>query len=111
MAIVRESEAIHHSREGVAASYYQFPDIMGGMTVASAEFTGPHGERTLGKHPRIYVVTRGTGEFVINGDHILAESGDVVAIPAQATYNLFPKDGPVAILLFMELLDTSTLPK
>ena len=111
MPIVREHESVHHSRDGVSASYYQFPDIMGGTTVATAEFTGPHGERTLGDHPRIYVVTSGKGDFVINGEHVVAESGDVVAIPPHATYNLFPKDGPVNILLFMELLDTSKLPK
>lgn len=111
MPIVKEREAIHHSRDGVTAAYYQFPDIMGGTTVATAEFVGPHGERTIGEHPRMYVVTNGKGEFVINGEHIIAETGDVVAIPPHATYNLFPKDGPVKILLFMELLDTTKLPK
>ena len=111
MSVVREKEAIRHSRPGVEAAYYQFPDISGGTTVATATFTGPHGERTIGERPRIYIVTEGAGEFVINGERILSRQGDVVTIPAYATYDLFPKDGPVKILLVMELLDVSKLSK
>lgn len=111
MPVVREKDAVHHSRDGVEASYYQFPDISGGTTVARATFTGPHGERTIGDRPRIYAVTEGTGEFMINGERIPVQAGDVVAIPPHGTYNLFPTDGRIKILLFMELLDTSKLPK
>lgn len=111
MPIVRESEAVHHFRNGIDATYFQFPDIMGGTTVAEATFTGPHGERTIGEHPRIYIVTEGQCEFVINSEKVTANKGDVVAVPPKATYNLFPKNGPVKIILFMELLDTTKLPK
>jgi len=111
MPIITEQEAIHHSRDGVSADYYQFPDIMGGTTVANATFTGPHGERTIGEHPRIYAITEGEGEVVINGQKTKITSGDVVVIPPYATYNLFPNHGSVRVVLFMELLDTSKLSK
>ena len=111
MPIITEKEAVHHSRDGVTASYHQFPDIMGGTTVANATFTGPHGERTIGDHPRIYAITKGEGEVLINGQTTTITSGDVVVIPPHATYNLFPKNGAVEVVLVMELLDTSKLPK
>ncbi|HLD24556.1 MAG TPA: hypothetical protein VJB96_01430 [Patescibacteria group bacterium] len=111
MPVVREKDAVSHGREGVQGTYYQFPDISGGTTVAFAEFTGPHGERTIGERPRIYAVLEGNGEFIINGEKVLVTKGDVVAISPHATYNLFPKDGVVKIVLFMELLDVSKLPK
>lgn len=111
MASIPENEAIHHTRDGVSARYYQFPEIMGGTTVARATFTGPHGERTIGEHPRIYVITQGEGDVLINGQTTSVKEGDVVAIPPYATYNLFPKNESVSVVLFMELLDTSKLPK
>lgn len=111
MPVVKAENAVAHSRDGVSATYYQFPEIGGGTTIAFAQFTGPHGERTIGDRPRIYAVLEGSGEFVINGEKMVANKGDVVAIPPHATYNLFPKDGPVKIILFMELLDVSKLPK
>lgn len=111
MPVISETAAIAHSREGVKASYYQFPDILGGTTVAKATFTGPHGERTLGDRPRMYVVTEGSGEVIIDNQTTEVTEGDVIAIPPHATYNLLPKDGKLSVILFMELLDTSKLPK
>lgn len=111
MPVITKKEAIQHSRDGVSAAYYQFPDIMGGTTVANATFTGPHGERTIGEHPRIYAITKGTGEVLINGQMTPIAEGDVVVIPPHATYNLFPKPGSVEVVLVMELLDASKLPK
>lgn len=111
MPVIAEKAAIHHTREGVDASYYQFPDISGGTTVATATFTGPHGERTLGDHPRIYVVTEGKGDVIIDKQVTEVRAGDVIAIPPHATYDLTPKEGKLCVILFMELLDTSKLPK
>lgn len=111
MPVIAEKDAVHHTREGVRASYYQFPDISEGTTVATATFTGPHGERTLGDHPRVYVVTEGKGDVTIDKQVTEVRAGDVIAIPPYATYDLVPRDGKLSVILFMELIDTTKLPK
>jgi mannose-6-phosphate isomerase-like protein (cupin superfamily) len=111
MGKVSKNQATHHGRDGVDAYYYQFPEINGSTTVAYAEFTGEHGERTIGERSRIYYILEGSGEFIINGEKFDIEVGDTVAVPAHGTYNLWPKGKVIKVLLYMELLDTSTLPK
>lgn len=111
MTKVTKDESIHHSRNGVIARYYQLPEINGGTTVAYAEFRGEHGQRTIGDRSRIYYILDGSAEFEVNGEKFLAEKDDTVAIPAHGTYNLWPKSDIVKVLLVMELLDVSKLPK
>ncbi len=108
---ISKRDAIKHSRTGVDGTYYQLPTINGGTTVAYAQFTGEHGERTIGERARIYYILEGEAEFLINGEKFMAEKDDVVPIPPRATYNLWPKSQAVKVILFMELLDVSTLPK
>ena len=111
MAKVSKSDAIFHERDGVAARYYQFPQINNGTTVAYAEFRGEHGQRTIGERSRIYYILEGQAEFMVNGEKFDAHAEDTVAIPAFATYNLWPTSQVVKVLLIMELLDIATLPK
>jgi mannose-6-phosphate isomerase-like protein (cupin superfamily) len=111
MTKVTKDEAIHHSRDGVVARYYQLPEINGGTTVAYAEFRGEHGQRTIGERSRIYYVLEGQAKFEINGESFEVTEGDTVAIPSNGTYNLWPMGEVVKVLLIMELLDTSKLPK
>lgn len=111
MPKVSRQNAVFHQREGVSAFYYQFPEINEGTTVAFAEFTGEHGERTIEERSRIYYILDGEAEFVINGEKFSAVAGDTIAIPSGGTYNLWPKKGMIKVLLFMELLDTTKLPK
>lgn len=111
MSLIKKSEAITHSREGVFGRYYQLPEIANGTTIAYAEFTSEHGQRTIGDHARLYYIVSGEGEFMINEEKFLAEEGDLITIPPHATYNLWPKDSVVKVLLHMELLDTTKLPK
>lgn len=111
MSKISRKDAVFHERDGVSAYYYQLPDTNGGTTVAYAEFKGEHGERTIGERARIYYILDGEAEFIINNESFIASTGDTVAIPSHATYNLWPKSSVVKVLLIMELLDTSQLPK
>lgn len=111
MTKVAKQNAVEHSRDGVYGRYYQLPNIDGGTTVAYAEFRGEHGQRTIGNHSRIYYILDGSAEFEINGEKFVAEKDDTVAIPPRGTYNLWPVGDVVKVLLIMELLDVSQLPK
>ncbi len=105
MLKISKKDAIMHERKGVKGTYYQLPDTDGGKTVAYAEFTGEHGERTIGNNSRIYYILDGTGEFIINSEKFNVEPGDVIAVPPHATYNLFPTSSIVKIILYCELLE------
>lgn len=111
MPKVTKQDAVHHAREGVDAYYYQLPDFNGGTTVSLAEFTDEHGQRTIGERARIYYILEGEGEFMVNDEKFAVVAGDTVAIPPYGTYNLWPKNGALKVFLYMELLDTSKLPK
>ncbi len=111
MAKVTRQQAVFHARDGVSAYYYQLPEINSGTTVAYAEFKGEHGQRTIGERSRIYYILEGDATFMINDEKFDATAGDTIAIPSQGTYNLWPKSEVVKVLLIMELLDTSKLPK
>lgn len=102
---IAKSQAIHHGRKGVDGYYYQLPEIQNGTTIAYAEFTGEHGERTIGDRERIYYILEGKGEVVINGEKQAIEQGDLVVIPKNGTYNLWPKERILKVLLYMEYLD------
>lgn len=104
MLKISKKDAVKHSREGVRGTYYLLPETDGGKTVAYAEFTGEHGERTIGDVSRIYYILDGAGEFVINGKKFNVETGDVVPVPPHATYNLFPTSEVLKIILYCELL-------
>ena len=111
MTKIAKKDAVLHERAGVKGWYYQFPEIEGGTTMAYAQFTGGYGERTVGNRARIYYVLEGGGEFMLNGDKFPFKSGDAIAVPANSTYNFWPKGDAVKVLLVMELLDISKLPK
>ncbi|MEK7525927.1 MAG: AraC family ligand binding domain-containing protein [Patescibacteria group bacterium] len=111
MLKITKNQAIKHGRPGVDGTYYQLPDINGGTTIAYAEFTGEHGERTIGGRSRIYYILEGNGEFMINNEKFDVEPGDIIPIPAHGTYNLWPKSKILKILLYMEYLDFDKLPK
>ena len=112
MAKVTLQQAVEHSRPGVDGWYYQFPEINNGTTVAYAEFTAEHGQRTIGDRSRIYYILEGEGEFLLNGETFPITKGDTIAVPPAATYNLWPtNDSTIKVILFMELLDVSKLPK
>ncbi len=104
MLKISKKDAILHSRDGVKGVYYQLPDLEDGRTLAYAEFTGEHGERTIGDKPRIYYILEGTGEFIIDGKKFKVETGDIIPVPPHSTYNLFPKSKVLKIMLFCELL-------
>lgn len=104
MIKIPKENAIVHGRKGLKARYYQLPEVLEGTTLATATFTGAHGESTIGDHPRIYFIVAGKGKFIINGETVPASSGDVVIIPPKATYNLFPIGKKIEIFLISELL-------
>lgn len=108
---ISKNDSIHHSRPGVDGYYYQLPKINKGTTVAYAEFTGEHGERTIGDRERIYYILEGEAEFLVNAEKFHVEAGDLVAVPSHATYNLWPKSPKLKVLLYMEYLDFDKLPK
>ena len=109
--IISKSSAVTHSRDVVFGRYYQLPETSGGTTIAYAEFTGEHGQRTIGNLPRIYYLLSGSCEFMINNEKFTANEGDLVVVPPNATYNLWPKTEVLKVMLYMELLDVSKLPK
>lgn len=102
---ISRNDAVSHGREGVQGYYYQLPEVQNGTTVAYAEFTGEHGERTIGERPRIYYILDGAGELIINGVKDTITKDDLVVIPAKSTYNLWPTKGTLKVLLYLELLD------
>lgn len=103
MKITRK-DAVEHGREGVKGYYYQLPEVQNGTTVAYAEFTGEHGERTIGDRPRIYYILDGEGEVIINGVKDAFVKDDLILVPANSTYNLWPTTGTLKVLLYLELL-------
>jgi mannose-6-phosphate isomerase-like protein (cupin superfamily) len=111
MLKISKKDAIRHIRPGVDGYYYQLPDIENGTTVAYAEFTGEHGERTIGDRARIYYILEGEVEFLVNGEKFKADTGDLVPIPPRSTYNLWPKTKALKVLLYMEYLDFDKLVK
>ncbi len=104
MPKISKVQSIHHTRSGVDGYYYQLPEVDDGTTVVYAEFTGEHGERTIGKKHRLYYILEGRAKFTINGEVVKGESGDLIVIPPYATYNLWPADGPLKVLLYMEYI-------
>jgi mannose-6-phosphate isomerase-like protein (cupin superfamily) len=102
--IIKKADAVSHGREGVNGTYYQLPHVQNGTTVAYAEFTGEHGQRTVGDRERLYFILEGDAEFEINGEKTRAYSGDLVIIPQKATYNLWPKSPLLKVLLYMEYI-------
>lgn len=108
---IAKTAAVTHTRDGVYGRYYQLPELAGGTTFAYAEFTKEHGQRTIGNHERIYYILEGACECMINDEKFTAESGDLICIPQNATYNLWPTSDVLKVILHMELLDTSLLPK
>ncbi len=109
--LIRQSEAVEHGREGLNGWYYQLPDIEGGRSVIYAEVTGEHGQRTIGEHPRMYYIIDGSGQYTVNGEAFEVQKGDLVVIPAFGTYNFHATSPMLKVLLNMELLDLSQLPK
>lgn len=73
--VISQKESTHHGRTGVDGYYYNLPSVSGGTTVAFAEFTGEHGERTIGNRERIYYILEGTARFIINGEEFEAHPG------------------------------------
>lgn len=102
---ISKNQAIHHQREGVDGYYYQLPDVQNGTTVVYAEFTGEHGQATIGEKERIYFILEGSADFEINEEKFAVQKDDLVVIPPHGTYNLWPKDGMVKVLLYMEYLE------
>lgn len=93
MSKITKAQAIHHGRKGVDGYYYQLPELEEGKTIAYAEFTGEHGERTIGNQPRIYFLLEGKAKFLVNGEEFEANANDLVTIPPNGTYNLWPVEG------------------
>ena len=108
---ISKKDSIHHSRPGVNGYYYQLPQINNGTTITYAEFTGEHGQATIGDRERIYYILEGKAEFLVNGEKFLVETGDQIPIPPKATYNLWTKSPKLKVLLYMEYLDFDKLPK
>lgn len=103
-SVITKSQSIHHARVGVDGHYYQLPTVQNGTTVAYAEFTGEHGERTIGDRERVYFLLEGSAKFKINNEEFIAHQGDLVTIPKKATYNLWPTTPLLKVLLYMELI-------
>jgi mannose-6-phosphate isomerase-like protein (cupin superfamily) len=111
MPKITKDQAIEHSRAGLVGKYYQLPEISGGTTFAYAIFTGEHGQRSIGERARIYYILKGQVKFMVNQEEFEATAGDLVTIPPQATYNLWPIGEAVEVILVSELLDLGNLPK
>ncbi len=109
---ISRKEAVNYGRVGVDAYNYSLPNIEGGTSFIYAELTGEHGERTTTNRSRIYYITEGTGEFVVNGEKFKVEQGDVIPLQPHTTYNYWSDKGnTLKAVLVMELLDISKLPK
>ncbi len=110
--LIKKNESIEHSREGVSANYFQLQSFYGGNTIARAVFTGEHGERKLGDGiSRAYYIIQGKARFLLNGQEYFVEEGDLFIIEPNSTYNLWPVEKSVDVLLVSELLDLSGIPK
>jgi mannose-6-phosphate isomerase-like protein (cupin superfamily) len=107
---IKQIDAFKHDTEALKGWYYQLPELDGGRTVVYAEVTGDHGQRVIGKNPRIYFAIDGEGEFVINNEITIVTRGDVVVVPPFATYSYRATKLVFKLLLFMDLLDLGKLP-
>lgn len=103
--IIPSNKSISRQRPGVKASYYQLPQLNGGTTIAIATFTGEHGERTIGDKERIYFIISGQARFEINNEVFHASQDDLVIIPANSKYNMWPVGESVKVILFSEYLN------
>jgi len=110
MKKITSKDAFFHETQALKGWYYQLPDIDDGRSVIYAEVTGDHGQRIIGKHPRIYFIFEGEGEFTVNGEKTIAKKGDVIIIPSFATYSYFSTKPILKLLLVMDLIDLSKLP-
>ena len=111
MSKLTKNDAVKYGSEGVTAYNYPLPNIESGSSVVYAELTGEHGERTTGDRSRVYYILEGEGEFIVDREKVKVQSGDVVPLPPHTTYNYWPTSPMLKVLLFMELLDVSKLPK
>ena len=111
MLKLTRNQAIKFGRKGLKALNYELPGIENGSSVIYNEATGEHGQRTIGNRARIYYVIEGEGEFIVNGKKFSVAAGDVIPIAPQSTYNYFAGKKTLKLILFMELLDVTKLPR
>ena len=110
MKKLSEKDAYVNNTPAQNAWYYQFPDVLNGISVIYSEVTGDHGQRVVGDHPRIYFIFEGEGEFTVNGEVTIVKSKDVIIIPPFATYSYHATNPVLKLLLVMDLIDLSKLP-
>ena len=108
---ISRKNAVRYGSDTVDAWNYPMPDIELDSSVVYAELLGEHGERTTGKRARIYCVLEGKGKFMVNDKNFEVEPGDVIPVPPKTVYNYWSDDKKIKVLLFMEFLDVSKLPK
>jgi mannose-6-phosphate isomerase-like protein (cupin superfamily) len=106
-----KSDAIPYGRPGVSGWNYALSDIEGGSSIIYAEITGEHGERTSGDRSRVYYILDGEADFIVSGEKVHVIPGDVMPIPPHTVHNYFPTTSMLKVVLFMEFLDMSKLPK
>lgn len=108
---ISQKEAYKNETDAVKGCYYELPDVDGGRSIIYAEVTGDHGQRTVGTKPRIYYIIAGEGEFIINDEFTMGTLGDVIVIPPHATYSYRATESVLKVLMVMDLIDLTKLPK
>lgn len=111
MKKLTKDDAIRNDTDALKGWYYQLPEVDGGRSVIYAEVTGDHGQRIIKEKPRIYYIIEGEGEFTVNGEKTIAKTGDVIVIPPFATYGYICTKPVLKLLLVMDLIDMTKIPK
>jgi mannose-6-phosphate isomerase-like protein (cupin superfamily) len=103
MKKISKNESQAYGKQGLRACNYPLPDVNGGLSIVHVESTTEHGECAADNISRIYYVLEGSGEFVINGEKLTVQAGDVVVVPPRATYNYWPtQNSTLKCILYME---------
>jgi len=73
--------------EGIKGFEYSNKDDFANASIAYAEVDGGHGKIKNIKSDRVYIITDGEGEFIINEEVVLVKKTDAVIIPKNMPYD------------------------
>ncbi|MGD0729061.1 MAG: hypothetical protein ABR981_03220 [Candidatus Micrarchaeaceae archaeon] len=73
--------------KGLEGKAYNSKDDFKNASVAFFKVNGEHGKIKTTLSDRVYYVTEGSGEFIINGKTIMVRKTDVIIVPKNTPYN------------------------
>lgn len=103
---IEKINSIKKDWDKVKSFNYKLPHLNPPKSVVYAEIEGEHGEVTTRDSEWIYYIIEGSGIFTIAGKDFEVNSGDVVTIPANTSYNYKALgNGKLKVVMFIDLWD------